>query len=148
MNISGNPLVSGNDILKLIPQRAPMVMVDALISSNKRKVETRFHIKEDNIFCINQRFREPGLIENIAQTAAAGFGYDYWRDGKEIPFGYIGALRKLKIFDLPEVESEINTVITVEHEVLGMTVVFGQVFLNKIKMMECEMKVIIQKKEV
>ena len=55
-----------------IPQKPPMVMVDKLIFAEEKKVVTSFLIRRDNIFCSDGVFTEAGLIENMAQTAAAG----------------------------------------------------------------------------
>ena len=57
-----------------IPQKPPMVMVDRLTGVVDNVTTTNFLIRDDNIFCEKGEFREPGLIENMAQTAAAGTG--------------------------------------------------------------------------
>ena len=69
---------STTNILSYIPQRPPFVMVDEIIDSGEKKTCSKFLIKEDNIFVENGFLKEPGLVENIAQTAAARAGYTYF----------------------------------------------------------------------
>ena len=68
-------LVSEENILELIPQRPPMVMIDRLMSCDEKQVVTELLIRPDNIFIDHKGFTSPGLMENIAQTAAARTGY-------------------------------------------------------------------------
>ncbi len=67
-------MMSDENVLSLIPQRPPFVMIDRLVSSDADIIKTSFKITGDNIFVTDGRFREPGLLENIAQTAAARAG--------------------------------------------------------------------------
>jgi len=69
-------------ILKLIPQRPPFVMVGELIEYNETGFTSTFSIDADNIFVKNGRFTEEGILENIAQTAAAGAGYGFFIEQK------------------------------------------------------------------
>ena len=79
-----------------------MVMIDKLLFSDTEKCITGLHITEENIFCNDGLFREPGLIENMAQTAAVQAGYNSSLKSeqgkfKEAPIGFIGAIKDLKI---------------------------------------------------
>ena len=58
-----------------IPQKSPVIMIGKLLEVTDTKTVTSLLIKDDNLFCSEGLFREPGLIENMAQTAAAGVGY-------------------------------------------------------------------------
>lgn len=109
------------DILALIPQRPPMVMVDRLLHCDTVVTQTDLTIREDNIMVENWHLSEIGLIENIAQTCAARMGYINLSSGKEVRVGVIGALRDMEIHTLPAVGSTITTRIEVSDEVFGMT---------------------------
>ena len=109
------------DILTLLPQRPPMVMVDRLLHCNPVLTETELTIREDNIMVEDGRMGETGLLENVAQTCAARMGYINMNSGKEVRVGVIGALRDMEIHALPEVGSTITTRIEVSDEVFGMT---------------------------
>lgn len=120
-----------------------MLLIDSLIYSDKTTTTSHFLIKADNIFITNNRFGEPGLIENIAQTAAAGFGYSRKKEGLDIPTGFLGGIRNLKIHDCPHTNSELETTTTIENEVYGMKVVRGEIRVDGRCITECQMKFMI-----
>lgn len=132
------------DILELIPQRPPMVMVGNHISYDEKNTVTTFFIRNDNIFCKDGFFTEPGLIENIAQTCAVRIGYFNKINEKEILIGFIGAIKELKIHFLPAAETEITTEIFIETEIIGFTLILGKVFSNGNISAECEMRILIK----
>jgi len=134
-----------NDITQFIPQKPPMVMIGKLHSVTDKKTTTSFLIRKDNIFCENGLLKEPGLIENMAQTAAAGAGYLSKHEQKEPSVGYIGGIRNLRIYSYPHVDSEIITEVYVEHEVFDARVVNGKIFLKENLIAECELKIFILK---
>lgn len=110
------------DILELLPQRPPFIMVDSLTIYSDKYVETEFRIKEDNMMCEDGIFSACGLIENIAQTSAARIGYYYkYILKKPVQIGYVGAIRSLSIYRNPAVNEQIRTRIEVEAEAFGMT---------------------------
>ena len=137
-------IAEGEDVLKLIPQRPPIVMVDKLISAADKKTVSGFTIKADNIFIENGIMQEPGIIENIAQSAALGVGYVCSVKNEKVPLGFIGAVKNLKIFDLPKVGEEINTEIQVDYEVFEATLITGKVFLKERLIAQCEMKIFLK----
>jgi len=132
------------NILELIPQRPPMVMVDSIMFCNENKTMTKLFIRKENIFCTNGIFTEPGLIENIAQSAAARVGYLNKLNNSEPLIGFIGAIKELRINFLPKELTEINTEITVESEILGFTLIYGKVISNNEVAAECEMRIFIK----
>lgn len=136
-------LVGKEDILSLIPQRPPMVMVDSLIFADEKSSTTVFKITEGNIFVEFGKLTEPGLVENIAQTAAAGIGYICRVQNRPVPLGYIGAVQNLEIFGLPKIDDEIETEVLVENKIFGVTLVSGKVRLDNKILAQCKMKVFI-----
>ncbi len=133
----------GIQIVDLIPQKPPMVMIDKLVYSDDIRAETKFYIKKDNIFCKDGLFREPGLIENIAQTAASQQGSLFKNGKSETKIGYIGAIKNLKINFLPKINTEIYTEIIITNDILGVTVINGKVKYDDKIAAECEMKIFI-----
>jgi len=127
-----------------IPQKPPMVMVDRIVDVFDRTTVTAFLIKEDNVFIEEGRFREAGLIENIAQSAAAGISAGPSSDGGEPRLGFIGAIRDLKVFRLPAPGQEIITSVTVTHEIFNATVVSGQTRLGDEIIAECELRIFLE----
>lgn len=120
-------------------------MVDRLVEHSDQATVTTFLIRDDNIFCENGEFREPGLIENMAQTAAAGTGAKPGNSGAKAPFGVIGGLRNLKIDGFPKVGQEITTRVTVLHEVFEASIVQGEIFLEGRLIAGCELKIFLFK---
>jgi 3-hydroxymyristoyl/3-hydroxydecanoyl-(acyl carrier protein) dehydratase len=138
-------IAQGDDILNFIPQRPPIVMVDKVISAEDKKTVSGLFIKPDNIFVENNCFQEPGIIENIAQSAALGVGYICQSKNEKIPMGFIGAVSNLKILSLPEVNSELRTEIQVDYEVFDATLISSKVFCNEKLIAQAEMKIFLKK---
>jgi 3-hydroxymyristoyl/3-hydroxydecanoyl-(acyl carrier protein) dehydratase len=126
-----------------IPQKPPMVMVSRLVELSGGTTVTAFRIAEDNVFCKNGEFREPGLIENMAQTAAAGVGAKSGNPDGKAPLGFIGGIKNLKILAFPKAGQEIITRVTVMHQVFDATIVQGEVFLEDRLIASCELKIFL-----
>jgi 3-hydroxyacyl-[acyl-carrier-protein] dehydratase len=129
------------DITSYIPQRAPFIMVETVLHADDKSAATTFTIRNDNIFVQDGQFTEPGLVENMAQTAAAGVGYKAYQLNVPPSVGYIGSLRNLSIMALPKVNDVLHTVITYEHRIMNVHGVRGEVFVGEILIASCEMKI-------
>ncbi len=134
-------LAGRQDILKYIPQRNPIVMVHALVEATDDLAVTQLNIEADNVFVSAEFFAEPGLVENIAQTAAVHVGYQCSLRGIPIPIGYIAAIKDLKIDALPRQNSVITTSVKVTNKVLDITVVQGKVEQEGKVLCSCEMRI-------
>lgn len=132
---------SSYNITDLIPQRPPMVMIDRLNYAGERSAAGSLFIEGSNIFCADGYMLEAGMVEFIAQTAAAYTGYLQVEAGKGISLGYIGAVKNLVINALPEAGTEIMSEIIVESELLGYTIIKGKVIQSDTILAECEMRI-------
>ncbi len=132
-----------DNIESLLPQRPPFVMIDKLLSSGETFTTTGFSIKEDNIFVEKGIFKEPGLVENIAQTAAARAGYISQTGNKPVMVGYIAAINNLQVFALPKTGDELITEITVENQIFAVTLISGKITCNQQVIAQCSMKIFI-----
>jgi 3-hydroxymyristoyl/3-hydroxydecanoyl-(acyl carrier protein) dehydratase len=132
-----------SDMTSIIPQRKPFVMVDSLIEASESGFETTFSVSEDNLFIEDDFLQEPALIENVAQTAAAGLGYLNSKLDAEPKLGFIGAVSKLKVHSLPKINSIINTTVTVLFRMENIFLVKGVNKVDDIVLLECEMKIVI-----
>lgn len=119
-------------------------MVDGLIKHDDVSTTSRLKLSNRNIFCKNGYFQEPGLIENIAQTAALRAGYTAYKKNMKAEIGFIGAVKKMKIHQLPVDTSVLKTVITVLTEVANATIIKGEVYEGSILMAEGEMSIFKQ----
>jgi predicted hotdog family 3-hydroxylacyl-ACP dehydratase len=136
-------MINVENIQSLIPQKPPFVMVDKLLSVNETTTTTGFTIKADNIFVENGVFKEPGLVENIAQTAAANAGYVSHTQNKPVLVGYIGAVNGLQVFALPKTGDELITEITTENQIFDVTLISGKISCNGQVIAQCKMKIFI-----
>lgn len=127
----------------LIPQKPPFVMIDKLLAFSETATSTGFTIKTDNIFVENGVFKEPGLVENIAQTAAARAGYVSKTENKPVLVGYIGAVNNLQVFSLPKAGDELITEITIENQIFNVTLISGKITCNEQVIAQCKMKIFI-----
>jgi predicted hotdog family 3-hydroxylacyl-ACP dehydratase len=130
------------DILTLLPQRPPFIMIDKLLSCDKIITKTRLLVREDNIFVEQGRLTSSGLIENIAQTCAARMGYINQYIYKEnIKLGFIGSIKNLQIKRTPNIGETLETTIEVEEEVFQMTLVNATIKINDEVIVTSEMKI-------
>lgn len=134
-------LANRSDILQYIPQRTPIVMVHELLAATDDHVVTQLSIEPENVFLSSGSFAEPGLVENIAQSAAVHVGYQCSLKNLPIPIGYIAAVKDLKVFSLPRQNSTITTSVKVINKVLDITVVQGKVEHNGDLLCSCEMRI-------
>ena len=120
-------------------------MVDKLINFTETTTLANLRIQADNIFVENGLFKEPGLIENIAQTAAARAGYIAKTHNTAVQVGYIGAVNNLQIFALPKTGDELFTEITIENQIFDVTLISGKITCNNGVVAQCKMKIFINK---
>ena len=140
-----NFLVDKDHITEYIPQKPPIVMIDAIISCDDVSVTTQLEIAADNIFVQDGFLQEPGVIENMAQTAAAKAGYEAKKQNAEPFLGFIGAIKDLKIHSLPKVGDVLKTTVTVKMDVMGITLIGATSMCGNTQIADCEMKIVIQK---
>lgn len=134
-------LASKEDITRFIPQRSPIVMVHNLVEASDKHAVTQFHVEPDNVFLSKGYFGEPGLVENIAQTAAVHIGYQCMLKDLPIPIGYIAAIKDLRIEALPHEDAILTTSVTITNKVLDLTVVEGKVESGGKLFCSCEMRI-------
>lgn len=132
------------EIYHLIPQRPPIVMVDVVWSATEDGAETGLTVSADNMFVRDGLFREPGIIEHIAQSAAAFAGYGTYVRGEKPRLGYIGEIKSCTFHTLPPVGSELRTTIQLIAEVKGISLVSAQTTMADMPVAECQMKIFIK----
>lgn len=131
------------DTLTYLPQRPPFVMIDDVLSADDKHAQATFTIAADNIFVENGFFTEPGLIENMAQTAGAGTGYTAKKEGRPTPMGYIAALRNVRIARLPSVSDTIITTVQYEQKILNFHQAKARVLANGEEIASSEFKIFV-----
>jgi len=135
-------LYQGEDIKKLIPQRDPIMMVDALVSVDGDVCETELAVRDNNFFIEDdQLLSEPGLIEHIAQSASAFAGYRCVVKGEPAPVGYIGEVKKFHCYRRPAIGDVLKTTVTMGAEVNGITIITGVTNVNGEVVADTQMKI-------
>jgi len=131
------------DILTLLPQRPPFIMIDQIVYYDELITRTEFLINNDNIFCHNGRLLPAGIIENIAQTCAARIGYINRTKNEEVKIGVIGSVQNLKIFSPPLPGYLLETEIIVSNIIFSVTIVEAFVKCRGEMIAQCSMKIAI-----
>ncbi|MGB0402843.1 MAG: hypothetical protein ACPGEG_02020 [Salibacteraceae bacterium] len=141
------PLYGKEQLLRFIPQRNPIVMMDDLIDWNTKSTTSALTITDENIFTANNEFSEPGVIENFAQTMALRIGYHYYLLNQPAPVGYIGSFKKFSLTRNPLVGEKIKTTIEVLHELFGVTMAKGIMYVEDEEIARIEMKTVVAKED-
>jgi predicted hotdog family 3-hydroxylacyl-ACP dehydratase len=134
---------TGLSALPLIPQKPPFVLVDQLLYSDENISRCSFKIPAKHIFVDHGFFSTSGMVESMAQTAAAGTGYLSRKNNRNVPIGYIGAVQKLEVADWPPAGAEIILEIKLLTHILQVSLVSGVVKYNDRIMASCEMKIFV-----
>jgi len=121
MNIHDIPLN------QLLPQKPPFVLIDKLLISDDVCSVTELEVHEDNLFFNDGSLSAAGLVENIAQTCAAGIGYKNLSHGDAVKVGVIGAVNNLNIIRLPRKGEVITTTVKFVEEVFQMTLFHAEI---------------------
>ena len=115
------------DILTLLPQRPPFVMVDKLVSCDDTEAVTQFMVREDCLLSDGGRLQPHGLLENIAQTCAARIGYISLQNSDSVGIGVIGSVSGFNVNSLPRTGTLLTTQVVVSNEVFNFTLVSAQI---------------------
>ena len=133
-------------ITELIPQRAPIIMVDEFLGIGDDGLSrSRFTVRADNIFVANGVLDECGVIEHIAQTAAARIGYICREHGREVPLGYIGSVNDFRLFSHPAAGETIVTAIEIIQEVFSISLIGAYCCVGECRKAECRMKICLER---
>ncbi len=138
-------MLPDTDVLLLIPQRPPFVMISGLLATDERITRTCLYIDVNNVLVDDGYFTEAGLIENVAQTAAARAGCQARAENRAVDAGYISAVKNLRVFGLPQAGQELITEIEVQDQVFTTTLIIGRVWCSGQLVMSCEMSIFIGK---
>jgi len=147
MNLLENEITDYDFLLKLLPQKKPFVMVDSLRFYSDKKIVSGLKVSPENILTENNHFSAPGLIENMAQTIALHTGYKYYINQKPAPTGFIGAIKKAEIFELPSVTSNLTTTVEIIHDIMGVTMVEAKIECNGKIIAQSEIKTALAKED-
>lgn len=130
------------NIAELIPQREPIVLVDEFLGIGENNISlSQFTVRPENIFVDNGVLDECGVIEHIAQSAAARIGYLCREEKKDVPLGYIGSVNNFQLLSHPKVSDTIVTRIEIIQEVFNISLIEAHCFVNENCIATCRMKI-------
>lgn len=134
------------DIKELIPQRAPIMMVDKLLHAEAEEAVCQLTVRPDNFFMDSDSLiAEPGIIEHIAQSASAFAGFKAVAAGAtQPPVGYIGEVKNCHIYSRPGIGDVITTTITMGPEVEGVTIIRGESKVDDKVIADTTMKIFVK----
>lgn len=138
------------DVLTLLPQRPPFVMIDRLTHFDETMTTTQLTVRTDNLFTEADGHLNPcALVENIAQTCAARMGYiNRYIYRQRVRLGYIGGIKNLQVLRTPRVGELLTTSIEVLQEVMRLTLVNATVRVGDEVIVTAEMKIALSDIEV
>ncbi len=140
MTIENIPL-SSIDVLTLIPQKPPFVMIDTLESVDGDDTVTTFTVRADNIFLEGDTLNACALIENIAQNCATRLGYINLINRNRVKLGFIGSIKNLRVLRRPRLGETLTTTVTVLESVLQLTMVSAVISVAGETIVTAEMKI-------
>ncbi|MCB0793360.1 MAG: hypothetical protein KDB88_01365 [Flavobacteriales bacterium] len=121
-----------------------MVLLDAVHEASEEVQITELTVREGELFVEEGRLLEGGMIEHVAQSAAAGIGVASASSGSGTPpIGFIGGISRLRIHELPRIGTTLHTTIRVQHSMEGVRLVHGTVRSGGTVLGEMELKVFI-----
>ena len=133
------------DVKKYIPQDEPFVMISDLLSVSETEAVSVFYIDDKCIFVKDGFLDESGIVENIAQTAAAMSGYNQIKNGGEVKKGFIGSVESLNICNLPVSNSSLETKVIIKNVVMDVNIIKGTVQQKNEIIAECRMKIFLNR---
>ena len=138
------------DVLTLLPQRPPFVMIDRLTHFDETVTTTQLTVRADNLFTEADGHLNPcALVENIAQTCAARMGYiNRYIYRQRVRLGYIGGIKNLQVLRTPRVGELLTTSVEVLQEVMRLTLVNATVRVGDEVIVTAEMKIALSDIEV
>jgi len=137
--------ISGEQLLMLIPQRAPIVMVSSIQSYQEKGLVATFTVEDEELFVDREQLAESGLLEHMAQSVALHTGYSYFLKGEKAPMGYIGSMQKVEIDRVPRIGETIFSTVHILQEFMGVTLVEIETKLDDMVIARASMKTVIAK---
>ena len=130
------------DIASLIPQRQPIMMVNEYGYEDDDNCWSLLNINSDNIFLdTNGRIIVEGVLEHIAQTAAAHIGFKHRLKGEEVGLGFIGDIKRCTVTGpMPTTGQSIKTRIKVVSQVNNITMISAEAKCGDTTIVSCRMK--------
>lgn len=138
-------IVAKENLNRIIPQQKPFVMIDNLLNFDENSAITSLQVKENNLFFENNCFNENGMIENMAQSAAAFLGYDTYIKGLDPNEGFIAQVKNYVVKKYAKLNETITTTVTYTNAIMNINIVQAKIVLNNETIAEAELRIFVNK---
>lgn len=136
--------MKGKELLKLIPQRYPFMMIDEADGFNDGSCTTTLSVRYDNYFVVDgDELAETGLIEHIAQSASALAGYKSL-GADAPPVGIIGEVKRFECHRRPKVGEKLQTKVSFGLSFGNVTLADGETRVDDELIATAKLKIFIQ----
>ena len=136
--------MKGKEILRLIPQRYPFIMVDEADDFTDDSCKTSLTVRYDNYFVIGgDELSETGLIEHTAQSASALAGYKSL-GAESAPVGIIGEVKHFECHRRPMAGDVVHTTIEFGFSFGSVTLVLGHCRIGDEEIASANLKIFMQ----
>mgnify|MGYP003960753347 CR=1 FL=1 len=116
------------NIEQILPHRPPMLMIDGYTRIDSDNASSEMHFEPSNYGCENGYVLDSMLIECVAQTVAAHFGYKSL--GKDEGYPELGMLTSVDTFvfnDMVKDTSKIDIRISKTDEIGAFKLIYGEI---------------------
>ena len=137
----------GKEILQLIPQRKPFIMIEEADGFTENTCHTSLIVGYNNFFVIgDDELSETGLIEHMAQSASALAGYKRLQaaPGGTPPVGIIGEVKRFSCERRPLIGERIDTTIRFGMTFNNVTLADGESRIGDETIATIKLKIFIQ----
>ena len=136
------------NISEILPQRPPFLFVDRLEHYDERETVTSFTVPAEHLLVEDGHLTASGILENMAQSSAARIGY-LCKYILHVPvrIGYIGAIRKFRVYRLPAVGETVYTTVILREDVFGISLTDVVVRVGEEIVAEAALKTALGEKE-
>lgn len=131
------------EVAELIPQQPPFVFIDALVDVDEKSARTNFTINNNCLLLENEQLSTSGILENIAQTAAAKIGYENKIHCEAVRIGVIGSVKDLSVKRFPKIGETLSTSINEILTFQDMKVVEAKVCAIDEEIASCQLSVAV-----
>lgn len=120
------------------------MMVGALLSCSDDGAETSYVVGEDSWYSVNGHIDEQGIMEHVAQSAAAWGGYPGYLRGEESKLGYVAEFSKFEILSMPLIGAELRTTLSVLGAAGGVTLMEAETLSGGKAVAQGRLKIYLQ----
>lgn len=120
------------NIEQILPHRHPMLMIDSYKKIDNNTASSIIQIRPDNYGCENGYVLESMLIESVAQTVAAHFGYKSLMKGENDPdTGMLTSVDTFIFYEKVKDTSKIDIRIFKTDEIGAFKLISGDIRVNE-----------------